>query len=230
MSVKRVEVLAVLLVSMSAACSGEADLPATSLAGTAAVETTTSQSLLTEPPTSTTLAATAETAAAIELASAFLDAYWAFDADQALGYLAEEALYGQDPEEFRLEHAQRKAWRNMYRPAQPCRVVENTAAGVVVRCPYEYDSLGSDVVGFGPFTDNYEDLTVLDGEIVAWATHDPNGFAFSQHVWKPFEAWARSKHPEDADVLFEDEWWLTEESFRLWEQRIAEYIEFKTGP
>jgi hypothetical protein len=63
---------------------------------------------------------------------------------------------------------------------------------------------------------------------VARATHDPNGYAFSQHVWKPFEAWARSNHPDDAEVLFEDDWWLTEESFRLWEQWIAEYIELKT--
>ncbi len=69
--------------------------------------------------------------------------------------------------------------------------------------------LGSDQLGLGPY-ETASLVRVKDGKVV-WeeSSSDNDDALFSNEVWEPFEAWARATHPDDAELLFGDEWYLT---------------------
>jgi hypothetical protein len=72
------------------------------------------------------------------------------------------------------------------------------------------------------------ELTVLEGEIVSavlrWEFLT-NGF--SDEMWEPFARWVSDTYPEDAAIMYTDDFHTrqrtTEESNQLWEQRSREY-------
>ena len=47
-------------------------------------------------------------------------------------------------------------------------------------------------------------------------------------MWDPFAEWIAAEHPEDVDAMFQANqtmFRLTEESVRLWAERVPEYVE-----
>jgi len=229
-----------LLLAVASACSSDdpeptfADVDAVELSSTAVPTTGAQRSDAPTTGSPATLAgsvAESRAQAAVDLATAFLDAYFAHDADRSLQYLTDEGIASTSsdtPEEFRLKAIQTEVWRYQQRLTEPCQLEESAPTSVLVRCPYEYDAFGSDVLGVGPFTGNYLEITVRDGKVDSVNDHDMNYQAVSTAVWDPFERWARANHPEDDDMLFGDGW-LTEESFRIWEQRLGEYLDEQLG-
>jgi hypothetical protein len=168
-------------------------------------------------------------AAAVDVAEGYLEAVGAYDADRAATYLSDGALaelWG-TPKEFRLLLALLEAQRSE-ETHQPCEPVTSSPAGIVVRCPYDFDWMGSDELGHGPYTGNYRDVTVSDGKILSIDDHDENFEAASAQNWVLFARWMKGNHPEDVNVMYEDAsqegWRVTEESIRLWKKHIDEYV------
>ena len=169
-------------------------------------------------------------ATAEEVATGFIEAYGAFDVEQAITYLADDAdiaLFGDD---WRLGNrwAEATGFKVLL---DSCAVANSTTAGTQVRCPFDYHGFRSDEIGRGPFGDNYFDLTVLEGEIVSASMQlefMSNGF--SSQMWEPFALWVGEAYPKDAAVMYAD--WpsqskqrITEESIPLWEQHTRGYVE-----
>lgn len=117
-----------------------------------------------------------------------------------------------------------------------CERQGETALGIRVRCPFEFHAIRSDEMGLCPYGDNYWELTVRDGKIVAAETTlgvMENGF--SEEMWKPFARWVSTEYPEDAAVMYTDgshaEASTSEESSRLWAQRSEDCVQaVLTGP
>jgi hypothetical protein len=167
-----------------------------------------------------------------DVAREFLDAYGAFDADQAMTFLTDDALadgaghagsWGSE-EDFRMEVAFDEASGNV-QILRGCEPQGDSAEGTAVRCGFDVHAFHSEEIGLGPYTDNYWDLVVDDGKVTSavatWAFLT-NGF--SAEVWSPFQAWVASTHPEDLPAMYlGNSAVITEESIRLWEQRTQEW-------
>ena len=188
-------------------------------------------------PAATTVAPDpdASAAEAEAIARGFLDAYAAYDADRALTYLSDDAF----PESFESPEALRQELA--FFEAQPykvtildCEPQDETAAGIIVRCPFEFHFLRSDEIGVGPFGDNYWDLTVRDGKIVS--SHETIPFVTNgmNTMWTSFGNWVSAAYPEDAAVMFTDGISTavhSEESARLWALRSQDFVQaVLTGP
>jgi hypothetical protein len=189
------------------------------------------------PPTAS--APTAE-ANAEEIATSFVEAYGAFDAVEAITYLAPDAtileLIGSvgahrgvqgTPEELPLLISLLRA-EGYRQTLNSCEALGDSASGTMVQCTFDFHLFGSDRLGFGPYGGNSFDLTVLDGEIVrAGASFEVE--EFSSEMWEPFEAWVSEAYPDDATAMYEDETHtgvrLSEESVRLWKRHVREYVE-----
>jgi hypothetical protein len=174
------------------------------------------------------------------IASSFVEAYGAFDADEAITFLAPDAsiidLIGAvgahrgiegTPDELRLLISLLEA--EGYRQAvDSCEAQGASASGTVVRCTFDFHLFGSDRIGLGPYEGSSFELTVLDGEIVQ-VSKSFEVEEFSSEMWEPFEAWVSKAHPEDAAVMYEDDTHtgvrLSEESVRLWRLRVREYVQ-----
>jgi hypothetical protein len=178
-------------------------------------------------------------AEAEEVATGFLEAYGAFDADRAITYLADDAdisamagSVGAAPgargtlEEFRLFISLLEA-QGYRQVLNPCDELGSSASGTTLRCTFDYHAIRSDEIGLGPFTGSSFLLTVRDGEIVraskTWAIAE-----FSPQMWEPFASWVSETYPEDAAVMYKDDSYsgvrLTEESIRLWERHSKGYV------
>jgi hypothetical protein len=51
-------------------------------------------------------------------------------------------------------------------------------------------------------------------------------------MWEPFSYWTDANYPADADVMYvpsRNGAQFTEESFRLWEQHVREYVAAKAA-
>ena len=169
------------------------------------------------------------TAADEEIAHGFLDAYVANDADEALNYIADSAIasvWGSTAE-FRGEIAWNEATgsKTMINDCEPH--AEDPAAGTTLRCGYDLHLMGSDALGIGPYVDNFWDLTINDGEIVAAANESPFFGPWNNEMWHPFQLWIKAEHPDDVLVLYTDETQgarrFTEDALQAWEQRIQDY-------
>ena len=175
----------------------------------------------------------------MEVATSFLEAYGAFDAERAITYLADDAdistLIGSvgaqgvegTPEEFRLLVSLAKA-TGYKQKLISCEELGTSAAGSGVRCTSDYHNFRSDEIGRGPFSPVSFDLTVRDGEIVR-AQQDFGIEEFSTQMWEPFASWVSKTYPEDAAVMYEDGGTsgmrLTRESIRLWERHTRGDVE-----
>ena len=176
--------------------------------------------------------------AAEEVATRFVQAIGAFDAEQAMTYLAEDADISElmtsvgaqgvegTLEEFRLLISLLEAQR--YRQGfDHCEETGTFSFGTDVRCTIDFHLFGSGGLGRDPYGGSAFDLTIRDGEIVGASMFFETD-RFSPEMWEPFAEWVSANHPEDAAVMYEDETHsgvgLTEESVGLWRERIDEYV------
>lgn len=180
-----------------------------------------------------------------EVASSFVEAYGALDAEAAITYLAPDAaildLIGSvgahrgvegTPEELPLLISLLRA-EGYRQTLDSCEAQGDSASGTMVHCTFDFHLFGSDRLGLGPYSGSYFDLTIDDGEIVRaskyWEIAE-----FSPQMWDPFAEWVSTTYPADAAVMYEDETYtgvrLSEESIPLWERHVREYVrEVKQG-
>jgi hypothetical protein len=184
----------------------------------------------------TSLANDTAVAEAEQVVTGFLDAYGAFDADQALTYLADGAIADMSglpaaattEDEFRLLLALLEA-QGYKETVTGCAPPAESSSGTIVRCSYDFHGIRSDEMGLGPYSDNYWELTTRDGKIVS-ATNTiafmTNGF--SEQVWEPFAQWVATTYPDDVERMYDNasqtQFRLSEESTQLWDQRTQEYV------
>jgi hypothetical protein len=177
-------------------------------------------------------------AKAQEVATGFVEAFGAFDADRAISYLADDADISslmievgvQDVEgtldEFRMLISMEQAVGSKL-TLDSCEEYESSASATEVRCTFDVHSLGSDELGLGPYTGNYFALTVRDGKIARASQHRDYAEIYDQ-MWAPFATWVATNYADDVEVMYEIGGHgarLTGESIRLWERHIREYVE-----
>jgi hypothetical protein len=169
-------------------------------------------------------------ATAVEVATDFVNAFGAFDAERTIGDLADGAdlagLNGVEGQaEFRLllSLLEAQGYKQM---GTSCEQTGGSASGTEVHCTFDFHAIRSDEIGRGPYSGSYFDLTVRDGRIVQpslyWETKE-----FSPYLWEPFAAWVSETYPEDGAVMYNaayTNFLLSEESIRLWEQHTREYV------
>lgn len=174
--------------------------------------------------------------AAEQVATEFLQAFAAFDAEAAGAYLAAGAstehvinqrAAGAD---YRQAIALSRAMGYEYELGA-CRQSGATATELHVRCPFAYHVLGSRELGLGPFDQNYFTVTVDDASAMitnvnsSWADGD-----FGRELGDPFAAWVETTRPDELEVMTANgSPALTPESFALWEQLRLEYVQYVLG-
>jgi hypothetical protein len=193
-----------------------------------------------ETPATDQPAATAPEANAEQIATGFVEAYGAFDAEQAITYLADDAAILElitsvgahrgvvgTLAELRLLISLLES-QGYRQTLDSCEAQHASASGTEVRCTFDFHLFGSDRIGLGPYDGSSFDLTVRDGEIVR-ASKSFDVDEFSAQMWEPFEMWVSEAYPEDAAVMYEDESHtgvrLAEESVPLWKRHVREYVE-----
>jgi hypothetical protein len=166
-------------------------------------------------------------AAAVEVATGFVQAVGAFDADRAVGYLTDfaEVPEGLAPEELPrlISLYEALGYEQML---DPCEVTGTSASGTAVRCPFDFHSIRSDEIGRGPYHGSYWDITVIDGKISS-AIQSWEIEKFSPQMWEPFSDWVAETHPKDFEVMYTGgatNFRISEESIQLWEQNSKEYV------
>jgi hypothetical protein len=181
----------------------------------------------------------------VEVATNFLEAYGAFDADRALTYLADRAdvselvrsigstdLGGPPGLRLAISYLEAVGYEQII---DSCEEASVGPSGGLVRCFFELHLLRSHEIGRGPFGPAELDLSVVDGEIVRVSSMSFDyKEAFSPQVWEPFAEWVSATYPEDAARMYTDdthtETHLTEGSIRLWERHTRQYVqEVKTN-
>jgi hypothetical protein len=176
-----------------------------------------------------------DTHAAEVVASDYLTAVAAYDADRAASYLADGAriqLRGisVDAQSIgaQLRWSQAMGFRML--PGR-CALESVSAPAADVACVFDAHGLGSERLGRGPFEDNVLRLTVVDGEIVSGLELDSDGSKeFEVTMWEPFTAWLLSSdHADDWAHMYAD--WpgvmrpaLTERSASLWQRNVDRYV------
>jgi len=172
-----------------------------------------------------------------EVATSFVEAFGAFNAEQAITYLADDAdisqvissVGAQGVEgtlgEFRLllSLLEAQGYKQML---DSCEELGSSASGTSLSCTFDYHNFRSDEIGRGPFSGSSFSLTVRDGEIVQ-ARMDFGIDEFSPQMWEPFAGWVSKAYPEDAAVMYDGDSGvrLTEESIGLWERHTRGYVE-----
>ena len=170
-----------------------------------------------------------------EVATGFVEAFGAFDAERAVTYLADDAdlqLDATTPEELPLQTSFFEAQGYEQILVDPCRVTGSSAFGTAVRCPFDFHAIRSDEIGLGPYRGSYWDLTVRDGEIVEVSQYFEIA-KFSPQMWEPFRDWVSSTYPRDFAVMYTgggSNFRLTEESIRLWAQHTRDYVKEVQAP
>lgn len=106
---------------------------------------------------------------------------------------------------------------------------DDPEVGITLRCDFDFDMLGSDALGIGPYRDNYWDLTVRDGEIVSAASVLPLYGRWNQEMWVPFGLWIKAERPDDVLAMYTDnsqgDRLFTEDAIQVWAQRTQEYVQ-----
>lgn len=175
----------------------------------------------------------------VEVARRFVDAFGAFNADEALASLAEDAdLSGMmdafgvpnegTPRDLQLEISLLEA-QGYKQMLDSCEETVTYTFGTEVLCSFRSHHIRSDEMGLGPYAGSYLELIVRQGQITRaslyWEIEE-----FSVQVWEPFAAWVSDTHPKDIEAMYQDETVsapkLTPTSIRLWERRSREYVEF----
>jgi hypothetical protein len=169
-------------------------------------------------------------AAAVQVATGFLDAFGAFDAERARTYLAADAditgmTEGKGVEGLSLM----TSWLEASGYQQTITSCEAGTSGpdTSVVCAFDFHGIRSDEIGRGPFSGSDFTITVRDGAISQASLNWDIG-KFSPQIWEPFADWVSTTYPKDAAVMYQDgtlsNFRLTEESIRLWEQHSKEYV------
>jgi hypothetical protein len=166
-------------------------------------------------------------AKALEVATDFVAAFGAFDADRAITYLADDAdlsgLGTKGIREFRLllSYLEAVGFRQLHTSCLD--MGSSSALGTYVHCTFDFHSNGSDEIGRGPYSGSSIHLTVRDGEIVRASTQWAFGMfgpKFGPQIWHPFKDWVTTNYPGDVAVMYEEtypgEMALTADSIRLW--------------
>ena len=162
------------------------------------------------------------------VATSFLEAYGAFDVEQASSYLADDATIAsmteQDDLRLLLSFFEATGYRQIL---DSCEEVGDSFPGSI-RCTFDFHGLRSGEIGRGPFNGSSFDLFVRDGKVVRASQHWETE-KFSPQMWEPFAGWVSTAHPKDAAVMYTDDSHsnvrLTEKSVRLWAARTREYVE-----
>ena len=162
------------------------------------------------------------------VATSFLEAYGAFDVEQARTYLADDATIAsmteQDDLRLLVAYLEATGYKQIL---NDCEGAGNSDSGSI-HCTFDFHGLRSGEIGRGPFGGSSFDLFVHDGKIVR-ATQHWGTEKFSTQMWEPFAGWVSTAHPKDVAVMYTDESHsnvrLTEESVRLWDARTREYVE-----
>jgi hypothetical protein len=172
-----------------------------------------------------------------QVATSFVEAYSAFDADTAATYLAADADFTLDEAHDLAGLRASSAWAEatgFKRMFGPCESQASSSSGTWVRCTYDFHGIRSDEIGLGPYSGSWFDLTVLDGKIVSVSDYIPfltNGF--DSEMWGPFADWVAETYPDDVAIMYIEGRQtmnrMTEESIALWEQRTREYVEVAKG-
>jgi len=185
-----------------------------------------------QPAAVTEPAAIESNASPVDVAEGFVEAFGAFDADQALSYMADDAEFSglqtqsttkYPSEELRttIAMAQSMGWKQII---DGCEQRATAAVGTTVRCTLDFHYLHSEELGLGPFSGSYIDVTVLDGQVVDVAGHCEIE-VFSPQVWEPFANWLTATYPKDANAMLNGASLGTTEMTGLWEQRLREYVD-----
>lgn len=167
---------------------------------------------------------------AVDVATDFVFQYGAFNQDQAISKLADDAdlsgLGVGGTREFRLllSFLEAQGYKQML---TSCEDTSSSASGTYVRCAFDFHLIRSDDIGRGPFSGSYFDLLVRDGKIVRasvyWEIEE-----FSPQMWEPFAEWVSTTYPDDAAVMYNatlTDYRLSEESIKLWDRHSREYVE-----
>jgi hypothetical protein len=178
----------------------------------------------------------------VEIATGFLDAYGAFDADRAISYLAADAdIQGlitavSSGAEGRLEELRRvmsllKA-QEYEQALEPCEELSSSTSETSFRCSVDFQLLGSSEIGLGPYGGSFFDVTVRDGKVVRVSVQY-RLLEFVPEMWEPFAEWVSRAHPEDAAIMYVDatysEGRLSEASIRLWDRYVDGYVAYVKG-
>jgi hypothetical protein len=165
-----------------------------------------------------------------EIATEYVEAYGAFDAEKVASMLAEDA------EVLPWESWEPRDWQADLRyldaagfqfTFDECIEQTSEAGVVVVHCPYEAVGLGSDQIGMDPFGSHVFRVGVEDGQVVSSSM----GFNFSRFadgMWFPFQAWIQAFHPDDFAVLYVESTLSrqTDDAIALWEERVQGYVDY----
>jgi hypothetical protein len=167
----------------------------------------------------------------LDVASGLMDAYSTANVEQAGTFVASDfdliSFMGDD-----LSRQWDAATGYKVIP-DPCVQISGSSDGASIRCPYAWQGIRSDEMGFGPYGDNWFDFTIVDGKVVSQQGHyefETNGF--SAEVWEPFAAWVLSVYPDDVPVMYktgQTDYKLSPESIQLWEQHSQEYVGVVAG-
>jgi hypothetical protein len=164
-----------------------------------------------------------------DVATDFLEAFYAYNEDQAVSMLADGTVvsgYGLDGiREFRLlmRFSEAQGFKHIL---DSCEEAFSYARGTVVRCTWDFHGIRSDEIGLGPYSGSYDDITIRDGEIVDVISYIEIA-KFSPQMWEPFAEWVSTNYPKDVPVMYVGDfrdYKLTPESIRLWEQHSREYV------
>jgi hypothetical protein len=163
-----------------------------------------------------------------EVATDFFNAYGVFhNPDQAVSMLANDAdlsgLGVDETREFRLLIRTMEAAGFKVTLDSCVETISGTYASVV-RCTYDFHALRSDEIGRGPYSGNYAEFTIRDGEIIDVLA--PRNLEFLREMAEPFADWVSANYPDDVAVMYTphfSDFRLSPESIRLWERRSREY-------
>jgi hypothetical protein len=166
--------------------------------------------------------------AAEVVATDFLEAFGAFDVEQARTYLADDAtiasMSGRDDLGLLISYLKATGYKQLL---GSCGEVTDSTSGSI-RCTFDFHALRSGEIGRGPFGGSSFDLIIRDGKIVR-ATQNWETEKFSPQMWEPFAGWVTTAHPKDAAVMYTDDSHsnvrLTEQSIGLWERRTRQYAD-----
>ncbi len=174
------------------------------------------------------------------VATDFLQAYGSFDADTAVGYLADDAdidgLIGTEavsatgnPGQLQLLISWLQAG-GFEQVLAPCDVLGTSGTDTNLRCTFSFHLFRSNEIGRGPFDGSSYNLTVREGKIAQASVHYDTE-QFGPQMWDPFAAWVSTNHPEDVPVMYEDttltNYRLSPDSIARWEQRTRGYVQTK---
>lgn len=171
-------------------------------------------------------------ASALRVARDFIDAFASFDRERAGSLLADDAEV-----HIWATRTGEDVWRRGNRWLEAvdaktillsCQVTGASALGTLVECAFNWHTLHSEKLGYGPYVGGLFMFTVDDGKVV-WVRQSSASDEFGAKVWTPFAEWVRERHPGAASVMYADwpdQGWesLSPRSIELWEELSREWV------